>query len=166
MITMAVLEARDSEGQVIYGASVAELAERTRGAGTEYTSWSVFEVEHAAAGTEPHKTYLGYVIDRQFVSLDEIEAEHQAEAQICGHPGSNGGTCGFVPDHEGSHRPVHVINGAEREPDCDELATEVEAEEKLASLGPTKEDIEGGFEPDDAVPRWPRWAEHQAEHGE
>jgi hypothetical protein len=126
MITMAVLEARDSEGQVIYGASMGELAERTRNAGTEYTSWSVFEVTHTAAGTEPHKTYLGYVIDRQFVSLDEIEAERQAEAQICGDPGGTGGTCGLVPDHEGPHRPVHVIGDAEREPDLDELLADPE----------------------------------------
>jgi hypothetical protein len=72
---MAVLEARDSEGQVIYGADMEQLARRTRNAGTEYTSWSVFDVQHGAARTEPEKTYLGYMIDRQFTSLEEIEAQ-------------------------------------------------------------------------------------------
>ena len=76
---MTVLEARDSEGQVIYGASMDELAERTRNAGTEYTSWTVYDVAHTAAGTEPEKTYLGYMIDRQFISLDKIDAERDAD---------------------------------------------------------------------------------------
>lgn len=56
-----------------------ELAERTRNAGDQYTSWTVYEVAPTAAGTEPEKTYVGYMIDRQFVSLDEIDAERQAE---------------------------------------------------------------------------------------
>jgi len=113
---MAVLEARDSEGQIIYGADVAELAERTRNAGNEYTSWSVYEVEHTAAGTEPQKTYLGYMIDRQFVSLDEVatEAERDGEPEDPGRTEPEGWA--YV-DNQGRpyEPPSWYVSGYERD---------------------------------------------------
>ncbi len=78
---MAVPEARDSDGQVILGRDVADLAQRTAHAGTEYTAWSVYDVAHTAAGTEPQKTYVGYMIAGAFKSLDEIARDSQAEKE-------------------------------------------------------------------------------------
>ncbi len=138
---MAVLEARDNEGQVIYGASMDQLGERTRNAGTEYTSWSVFEVAHTAAGTEPQKTYLGYMIDRQFVSLDEIDAERHADEP--GRPGRDPED--HYADNQGRpyDRPGWYVSEYERdhEPDLDELLGDpevaAEADRILAGEGGT-----------------------------
>ncbi len=134
---MAVLEARDSEGQVIYGASMDQLAEQTRNAGTEYTSWSVFDVAHTAAGTEPEKTYLRYMIDRQFVSLAEIDAEQQADHH------DQAAEDHYV-DNQGRPyvRPGWYVPDYERdEPDLDELLADpevaAEADRILAGDGGT-----------------------------